>query len=290
MTELYVKSVVKHMCACLILALISAQALAVLRIVGGALALLLIARMTGRRWPRTPGIYGRLALYSIFGVILNQVLFIEGLSRTTPSHSSLIMTTIPVATLMIAVLFGRERLTRNKMIAPLLAVAGVVLIIRPDGALFQSATALGDLLTLANGLSFSLFLVLSKPLLARTDALASTAVLMSFGALGIAAIGGPELLAADLSAVSGLTWTLLAYIIVGPTALAYWLQYWALARTDSSVVAFFIYLQPIIATSLSVVLLGDRPGLPALLGGGLIFLGVYLTTRRRTAPAPTTPL
>jgi drug/metabolite transporter (DMT)-like permease len=59
------------------------------------------------------------------------------------------------------------------------------------------------------------------------------------------------------------------------------MQYWALARVDSSVVAFFIYLQPVIATTLSVVLLHERPGFAVLCGGALIFLGVYLALRPR---------
>ena len=86
--------------------------------------------------------------------------------------------------------------------------------------------------------------------------------------------------------VSATTWGLMAYIILFPTAGAYWLQYRALRRVDSSVVALFIYLQPIIATLLSVLLLGDRPH-PIVLGGGaLIFLGVWLALRPgRRAPS-----
>ena len=72
----------------------------------------------------------------------------------------------------------------------------------------------------------------------------------------------------------------MAYIAVFPTAVAYWLQYWALARTESSVVAFFIYLQPILATALSVLLLDERPGAIVFAGGALIFLGVYVTIKR----------
>ena len=79
--------------------------------------------------------------------------------------------------------------------------------------------------------------------------------------------------------LSGFPWALLGYIVLFPTAGAYWLQYWALARTDSSVVAFFIYLQPVIATSLAVAFLGERPGAQALLGALLIFAAVRLAVR-----------
>jgi drug/metabolite transporter (DMT)-like permease len=256
------------------------QAMAVIRIVGGAILLLAITRLSGRSWPRERGTWARLALYAVFGIVLNQLLFIEGLARTTPTHSSLIVATIPVTTLLIAVMLRREKLTRRKLMAPALALLGVVLIMRPDVASSNGATVLGDLLTLANGLSFSLFLVISRPLVKRSDPLAATAILMSFGALGIALVGYPEVLATDFAAISARTWWMLGYIIIFPTVIAYWLQFWALARTESSVVAFFIYLQPIIATSLSVLLLGDRPGLLVLTGGALIFLGVYVTMRR----------
>jgi drug/metabolite transporter (DMT)-like permease len=140
--------------------------------------------------------------------------------------------------------------------------------------------ALGDLLTLSNALSFSLFLVLSKSLLSRTDAISATAVLMAFGTAWIALVGWPELLALDVGAVSASTWALVGYIIVFPTAGAYLLQYWALTRVESSVVAFFIYLQPLVATTLSVLLFGERPALRVFIGGALIFAGVYLALRR----------
>ena len=76
-------------------------------------------------------------------------------------------------------------------------------------------------------------------------------------------------------------WGLLAYIVIFPTAIAYLLQFWALSHVDSSVVALFIYLQPVIATTLAVLLLGDRPAPIVFAGGALIFTGVYLSLRER---------
>ena len=54
---------------------------------------------------------------------------------------------------------------------------------------------------------------------------------------------------------------------------------WALARVESSVVALFIYLQPVIASGLAVVLLGDRFGLREVAGALLIFGSVYVVLR-----------
>jgi len=61
-------------------------------------------------------------------------------------------------------------------------------------------------------------------------------------------------------------------------------MYWSLARAGSYLVALFIYLQPVIATALSAVVLGERIGLGVVTGGALIFLGVYLALRRGDRP------
>jgi len=62
--------------------------------------------------------------------------------------------------------------------------------------------------------------------------------------------------------------------------LTYVLNYWALARVPSSVVALFIYVQPLIAATLSAALFGERPAPRVLAGAALIFAGVFLALRR----------
>jgi drug/metabolite transporter (DMT)-like permease len=116
----------QYVAAKVVLGEIAPQALAVIRAGGATLLLLLVTRLAGRRLPRSPDVVGRLALYALFGVALNQVLFVEGLSRTTPTHSSLINTLIPVATLVFAVIAGRERLSRRKVLSPVVAFCSPV--------------------------------------------------------------------------------------------------------------------------------------------------------------------
>ena len=72
------------------------RAWALLRVSGACALLWLAVLLLKRRLPRDPVDLAKLALFSLFGVVLNQVLFVEGLSRTTPFHSSLINTSIPV--------------------------------------------------------------------------------------------------------------------------------------------------------------------------------------------------
>jgi drug/metabolite transporter (DMT)-like permease len=125
-------------------------------------------------------------------------------------------------------------------------------------------------------LSYSLFLVISKRLLHRIDALGATATLMALGALGVLAIALPGLARFDPTTVSAATWGLAVFIVVFATAGAYLLNFWALARADSSYVALFIYVQPLIAATLAAAVRGDRVGPREIVGGAAIFLGVFL--------------
>jgi drug/metabolite transporter (DMT)-like permease len=270
---------IHYLAAKVLLETIPPRVWAPLRVTGGAVILLVAARLLGRAFPRGAADWGRLALFSIFGVVVNQICFVEGLRRTTATHSAIINTAIPVMTLVFAVLLGRETIDRRKGFSLALALAGVLLVVRPERASIGAATLAGDLLTLVNGTSYAFFLVITKRLLARVDPLAATGVLMGFGAIFIGAWGAPALAGFDWSSVGPAVWANAAFIVLVPTAGAYFLIYWALARAESSLVALFIYLQPLIAGVLAAAFLGERVGPTTIAGALLLFAGVALATR-----------
>ena len=272
---------VHYLAAKLLLTEVPPRAWAFVRIAGASVVLWSLVVALRCRLPRSPKIYLHLALYAIFGVVINQICFVEGLARTTPTHSSLMNTTIPLSTLGFAVLLGRERLRGYKVVALLIALSGVLLIIRPWASDLSASIQTGDLLTLINATSFSFFLAISKKTMEQIDALAGTALLLTFGTIGIAPLGVPQLLSVDAAALSSQFWWLALFIILLPTAAAYLINYWALGRVDSSLVAFFIFLQPVLAASLSWIFLEERPSPLTYVGALLIFFGVLLTLRRR---------
>ena len=268
------------------------RAWAVIRVAAAAAVLLVIARALKRRFPRSPRDLALLAVFSLFGVAINQVCFVEGLSRTTAIHSAIINSLMPAWTLFFAVVLGREALTARKALSLGLAVAGVLLVIRPESASFTSATFVGDMITMVNSMSYSFFLVISKRTMHRVDALAATALLFVFGTVPIALFGGAAAARLDFGAVSTAVWLWGAFIILLPTAGAYVLISWTLARAEASLVALFIYLQPLIAAFLGIVFQGEILTARTVLGGALIFAGVYFALNlprppglRRAAPA-----
>jgi len=270
----------------IILAYMPPLAWASIRILGAVAVIVPLVILTGKTWPRSLADHGRLALYALFGVVINQTCFVEGLSRTVPSHSSLINTMIPVATLAFALLFRRERATSAKMLGIALALAGVLFLFAHSGRAFEGTVLTGDILTLVNALSFSFFLVISKPILARYSSSVVTAMLLLYGSIMITAAGAWDLFHTDFTAVPPKAWGWGVFVILFPTVSAYGLNSWALKRVDSSLVALFIYVQPVIGSGLSVLLLGEHLTTGFFIAAALVFAGVFIALRSRPAPRP----
>jgi drug/metabolite transporter (DMT)-like permease len=252
---------------------------AAIRVTGSALLLVLLAVARREPIPRDRRTLWRFAGFAVLGIVINQICFVEGLSRTTPIHSSLINCSIPVLTLLLAMLAGRERPTLRRVSGFLLALAGVLVLLRVWSFDPGSLLVKGDLITLVNSLSFSAFLVVSKPQLERTPTLAATCLLFVLGAVMVVTVALPELARTDLARVPASSWLLGAYIIAFPTVGAYFLNYWALRRAPSSLVAFFIYLQPLVAATFSATFLGEAITLQLGVAFLLVAGGIALVAR-----------
>jgi drug/metabolite transporter (DMT)-like permease len=84
--------------------------------------------------------------------------------------------------------------------------------------------------------------------------------------------------------VDARAWTAFAWVVLVGSVGAYAFNNYALKRVDSSTVATFVFLQPLIGVTLAMILLGDRLTPNAVLGGVLVVAGVVLVTRSESRP------
>lgn len=266
-----------------VLALIPAISLVGFRVGITAIVLLAVQLYRGRIWLQDKSDYLRLAILSLFGVVFNQLLFIGGLSRTKASNTSLLAVTIPIFTLVVGAIVGGERLRPIKAVGIALAAFGVILIIDPRGASFSSETTIGDMMIVANSLSYGIYVATSKSVVTRNGAFRSMMWVFIFASLVCAPLGLFSLTAVDVGAIPINVWLLVLYIAVFATAAPYLLNAWALARVNPSTVAVFVYLQPLIGFVLAAIFLGENIDFRFIIAAVLVFAGVFLTTRR--APA-----
>jgi drug/metabolite transporter (DMT)-like permease len=265
-----------------VLQVIPALGLVGFRVGISATAFSIVQSYRGRFWLKEKGDYWRFAVLSLFGVTFNQTLFISGLSLTTASNTSLLAATIPIFTLAVSSFLGAERLRRAKVIGVMLACAGVLVLIDPRKASFSSSSTIGDLLIVANSLSYGIYVASSKSVITRNGAFRSITWVFIFAAIICVPLGAFSLRSVDLASVSSVIGLLVLYIGLGATASPYLLNAWALARVSPSTVAIFVYLQPLIGFLLAVAFLGEIIDIKFAVAASLVFVGVFLTSRRYT--------
>jgi drug/metabolite transporter (DMT)-like permease len=222
----------------------------------------------------------QLILCSVLGVVLNQLLYVKGLSLTTVINVTLLSTAIPAFTLIVSVVLGYDRLSLRRTLGILLAASGVIYLVDPLRADFSSHTTVGNLLIVANSFSYGAYIAVSKDLFKRYGALNVITWMFVFACIVIVPVGllASHPVQSQLTDVS--VWLVVIYTILVPTVGAYYLNAWALIRVSPSTVSIYIYLQPLIAFGLAPLLLGESWNPRTLVACLLIFVGVGIVTRR----------
>ena len=265
----------------IVLAAIPAISLVGFRVGITALVLFVVQAYRRRIWLQHRQDYVKLAILSLFGVTFNQLLFIGGLSLTKASNTSLLAVTIPIFTLVVSSIAGTEKLRPIKVVGVLLAAAGIIFLIDPRKASFSSETTLGDLMIIVNSLSYGIFVATSKETIMRNGPFRSTMWIFIFASVVCVPLGLYTLSGTDVSAIGTHICLLILYVSVIATAGPYLLNAFALARVSPSIVAVYIYLQPVIGFILAVAFLGEVLDAKFAIAAVFVFAGVYLTTRRR---------
>jgi drug/metabolite transporter (DMT)-like permease len=265
------------------------NALVMTRMAFGTLVFWAIARRAGPvRVER--GDRRLLVACALLGVVFNQALFINGLQRTTAISASLISATIPVFAAFFAVVLGRERFRWSRALGIAVAMAGVLVLFDVRALSMTRAHLVGNLMCVVNCASYALFLVLVRPLSAKYAPLGLIAMMFAVATVAFAPFGvlawtelAPRVGAHELF--------LLAFIVAVPTVGAYSFTQLGLRRAESSLVATYIYLQPVFATLGAVIILHEPLRPAAGVAAALIFLGVWISTgpARSGLPPSATP-
>lgn len=252
------------------------SALAMARVGGGFVAFALLVVMTSKRAVRSARDLAALAGLSILGVVINQGFFLHGLQHTSPLSATLLVATIPVFGAVASVAFGKERPTWRMAIGLAIALLGIGILTG------FGIPALGDTLVLLNSLAYSLYLALAPTQLAKHGAAVVMAYAFGFGALFMAPVGAPALVH-GVAAWSPGAWLLVAFVVAIPTIVAYLANAWALARARPSLVAVYVYLQPLVVALLAWGQLGTVPTRRTLAAAATILAGVAVVTSQSWA-------
>jgi len=225
----------------------------------------------------------KIGFCAIFGVAINQIMFFEGLNKTTEINSSIIMTINPIMVLIFSYFLLKDKPTFLKISGITLGLAGTLYLILSKGEIsFSSDTFLGNLLIVINASSFAFYLVIIKPILKKYKPITVVKWLFTFGFLWILPFSYNEIIEADLSAIPANIWGSIIYIVIATTIVGYLLYVFALQHISPTVTSFYMYLQPLLA-SLTVIILGmDTLSYVEVISAILIFIGVYMVSYKKS--------
>ena len=223
---------------------------------------------------------GRFVLCAITGVVINQTLFIKGLSLTYSIHASLLMLTTPILIVFIAAWILRERISFIKLSGLALGITGAaVLVIGKENSGTGNSIVLGDILIIINAISYTFYFVLVKPLMLKYDPVVIIRWIFSFGFLLILPLGWIEFTQIQWQQFTGVDYTIMALIVIGGTFFAYLFNVYGIKILGASVAGFYIYTQPFFAAIIAMLFLKEELSMYKIVAAGLIFAGVFLANK-----------
>ncbi len=238
-----------------------------------AFAVLVVKERGGVLWIARADI-GRLVLVGLTGYTFYQLGFVLGLNQTSAFSSALLMTMIPLFTLLILAVMGEP--------TPLQGWAGLgvafvgVAIFLLDKRDAGAGTLQGDLLTMGAAISFALYGIVNRPLVARYPAATYTAWTVLAGAIPLLLGSLPAALEQEWRGVSAPAGVIIIYMAIFPVYVAYMLWNFAIARRGAAQATSFQLLVPIVAGVLSATLFGEPFGPIKLLGAALVMGGLVI--------------
>jgi drug/metabolite transporter (DMT)-like permease len=255
------------------------------RIAVGALVLALIVAARRQAWPKTARAWGLLAVMGLIGNVIPFSLINWGEVRIDSGLAAILMSTVPLATILLAPAFVRdEPITAGKLIGVGLGMAGVAVLIGPGALLGAEGELLGQIAVAAAALCYAV-----NGLVARQLPRLPVEVI-SAGTLLCATLAGlPLCLAIDRPweiAPSALSLAALIGLGIVNTAGGYLLLFRLVVRAGAGFASLNNFLVPLFGVLWGVLLLAERPSPQALLGLLLIFAGlaaVRLWPGRRAA-------
>jgi drug/metabolite transporter (DMT)-like permease len=203
--------------------------------------------------------------------------FSAALQYTTAARGAIGIATIPVQTLIVAAIFGRERLNGRKLISVALAFAGIAIVFGPEAYGGEVSNYLiGDGLMLLGAFSAAIYSAFSRPVFSAYGPMFVTAIGMVFGLLALAPLAAAKGALGGWPHFSGEGWVALVYLGTVGGVIQFGLFNWALRWLPPSRVVIYLTLNPITAVLLGNLMLGETVTVLLVLGLAFVIAGIFV--------------
>ena len=220
---------------------------------------------------------------SLFALVFNQGVFIFGLSITSPIDASIVTTTLPIVTMVVAAIYLKEPITNKKVMGIFVGAMGaLILIIGSHGGPSGNSSLIGDLLCLLAQISFAIYLTVFKGLTERYSPVTINKWMFIYASLCYIPFSYRDISAIQWSGVSATAIAEVLYVVIGGSFIAYLCIMTAQKLLRPTVVSMYNYMQPIVATAAAILMGIGSFGWQKGIAIALVFLGVYIVTQSKS--------
>lgn len=223
-----------------------------------------IVAMTRRDWV--------LAFSSAICLALHFGFWITSLDHTSVASSVIIVTANPIFVSLLSRLLLGDPISRRTAIGISLGLFGGVFLTTGDLE-FGLSSLYGNFLAVLGALAVSGYYIIGRQLRNRLSLL--TYVGTVYGISSICLIAVAFLSGASLWGFSGQTFSYLILIAIIPQLIGHSSLNWALKHVSAPLVAISVMIEPVGATSLAWIILGEKPPVTTVIGGAFILAGIY---------------
>ena len=228
--------------------------------------------------------YLKILAAAFLGYFVTQLTFLVAIPDVTPMHCSIISSMSPIYTMFIAAIVLKEPLTWKKAGGVALSLCGILFLIfnNASGTSGASESKLsGIFLMFLNSLSFSLYLGIFKPVIAKYSVVTFMKWIFLFSALMSLPLSLREVVSLEWTKIPSVQMWELGFLIVFATFVSYFLIPFGQKRIRPTLVSMYSYIQPIIATIISIILCMDILTWQKHMAALMVFAGVFIVSRSR---------
>lgn len=223
---------------------------------------------------------------SILGLFITQLTFLKAITMTTPMDLSILSALTPIFTMFVAAITLKEPITWKKGGGVLISFAGVCFLIYNSVHISEGVVQtrpLGVFLIICNCFCFALYLGLFKSLILKYKVVTFMKWMFFFSMVVSLPFRFHELVTLDYSALSSNSIFDILFLVIMATFVAYFLIPIGQKTLRPTVISMYTYVQPIIASIVSIVIGMDTLGWQKIIAALAVFIGVILVNKSRSA-------
>ncbi|PIQ73184.1 hypothetical protein COV58_03895 [Candidatus Roizmanbacteria bacterium CG11_big_fil_rev_8_21_14_0_20_36_8] len=236
-------------------------------------------KLTGHQWYL-------ILLGSLFGVVINVSAFFVGLQYAPSINVNIISAVGPLVLYIMSIVILHERAHPQVLRGMFISFIGVLIIFfapfyktifKED--IFSISVVFGNILFVIAMLSNMLQLVINKKIIAQVDVIVIVCMQFLIGSVVYFPLMLGELRFWSFTQMNSGAWVGVLYGVLFSSAIAYYFFALALKNMSAQKLGVFDYMKPIITVAVAIPLLGEYPDAFFIVGGILIFIGIFISER-----------